>query len=129
MKTFEQIKEDLLKVKEKIESSVNKENTIAGEIGAIIDGIITEDEAINAETVDVAERAEDESAFEETSETVSVIEGSILNDEINEEVGSSGIESSGEIETIVISSNEDFHEYDKEGDECQGAAEEELLQY
>lgn len=58
VKTFEQIKEDLTKVKEKIASSILCEDLIKGEVSSIIDGIINDGEETEVKTEEVTSEIE-----------------------------------------------------------------------
>ena len=113
MKTFEQIKEDLLTVKEKIETSVAKENSVVGEISAIIDAIIGEqtDEQIetSVESVEGGEtKIEEESREEEQILVVAPeVEGELGEVCIAEENIITDLAEESQVEAVVIEKYDD----------------------
>ena len=113
MKTFEQIKEDLLTVKEKIETSVAKENSVVGEISAIIDAIIGEqtEEQIetSVESVEGGEtKIEEESREEEQILVVAPqVEGEVDEVCIAEENIITDLAEESQVERVVIEKYDD----------------------
>ena len=113
MKTFEQIKEDLLTVKEKIETSVAKENSVVGEISAIIDAIIGEqtEEQIetSVESVEGGEtKIEEESREEEQILDVAPqVEGEVDEVCIAEENIITDLAEESQVERVVIEKYDD----------------------
>ena len=113
MKTFEQIKEDLLTVKEKIETSVAKENSVVGEISAIIDAIIGEqtEEQIetSVESVEGGEtKIEEESREEEQILVVAPqVEGEVDEVCIAEENIITDLAEESQVETVVTLNGDD----------------------
>ena len=113
MKTFEQIKEDLLTVKEKIETSVAKENSVVGEISAIIDAIIGEqtEEQIETSIESVKEgetKIEEESREEEQILGVAPqVEGEVDEVCIAEENIITDLAEESQVEGVVIVNDDD----------------------